>query len=315
MSVLNRLRRPGAMITPDVGGGDDGGGAPEIALATVGTEEDDEPWARVEGRKAYVEVRLETGGSADDYTIAEAPIHVLGQLGIGSVVLLGFVNGDPNNAYIISLVHVLDDGIPDTVASIDTGASGAADIDTDDPPTAPLPLLYWLKTDAGRHLALESGEDADVVLHAGAGVEIKAASPVHVSAEMHVGYGFTTRPIARTAGAPILEDGEVAGAPGTPHVPTPHVNTTIPVYSGWAEGVVRAKDEIQSGFGTDSTFWTYMAALDVVVAAIGGAVPAAAGAVTTFQLVPKANTLTSRPVTASQALSAADAPPVEPDEP
>lgn len=325
MSVLQRLQRNGPVLTPEFRNqGESEGGVPEIAIGTVMAEEDDEIWARVEGRKAYVEVRLESGGSSGCFTIAEAPVSVLGQLGIGSVVVLNMVNGDPSHAYIIGLVHVLDDGIPDAVAGIETGAAAAADIDVDDPPIAPLPLFLWTKTDAGRHVAVETGAGADFVVHASASAELKAGAAIHMPSVVHVGQALATRPVARLAGAPVLDDGEVAGAPGTPHQPPPYTHATTPAYTGWADAAVRAKDAYQSTAAVSPAFWNWFAAWKVYQAAtavyldalaslnpvlIGPATTAFEAATQAFNAVPDPTEIISRALTASGTLTAADAPP------
>lgn len=325
MSVLQRLRRAGAMVTPDLRGfGDESSGVPEVAIATVMSEDGDEEWARVEGRKAYVEVRLESGGSSGNFTIAECPISVLDQLGVGSVVLLVLVNGDPSHSYIVGLVHVLDDGLPDEVAGIETGAAAAAEIDVEDPPIAPLPLMRWIKTDEGRHLALETGAGGDLVMHAAASVELKAGSAVHMPAVVHVGRALVTRPRARMSGAPSQQDGEVPGAPGEAYQPPQYTHPTSPAYQGPADAVVRAKDAYQSVAAVDGTFWTWMAALKVYqeateayLSALSTLNPGTIGlAKTAFELaagafaaVPRPDSLLSRAMAASGALTAADEPP------
>jgi hypothetical protein len=315
MSVtMPTVRRAPGFITPrHTGGAGLGGsvydmpGATHLALATVGGG-DDEPeiWARIQGRKVLVNVVLQTGGSGDE-VVAECDPAWLGELHPGAVVLLGLVNADPNNSYILARVDIDSDGVPDEVCGVSTGAAIAADIDVTPEPIVPLPLWSWVRTRDGRLYALETGAGGDLLLHSGASVELKAAGQVHVSGPMVVGAGLATPPIGAMAGVEDVADGTVPGVPGVPDPPTPHANPTTPPYAGDADAVVRAKDQIQSGMAVDPAFWLHAAAVDTFLVAVSSLNPATiAAAKLIFDAVPKPTSVTSAAVTASQALRAKD---------
>lgn len=311
-TIASRIVRSGPNITPMRGGGGmagegrhiDNPGDQHIALGTIGSGDSD-IWARIEGRKAMVEVRLESG-AIDDQTIVEVEPHQLGRLHLGQTVLLGFVNGDPSNAYLIGIVDVVSDGIPDTVCRITTGAALAGDVDVQPPPMVPLPLLAWAVTSDGRPWALEAG--GDVLVHSKAGMELRAAGTVHVAAPMAVGFGFTAPPVAPTAGVEDVGTGEMPGIPGAAAPPNPISNPTTPPYAGDQDAVVRAKDAFQSNMAIDNVFWTWVVALEAFLTVVGGGNPATfAAAYATYTAVPKPQGLTSLAKSASQLLRAGDA--------
>jgi len=305
MSIIPRIIRGGGFITPKGGGATvyDAPGDQHLALATVGSGESD-LWGRIEGRKAYIEVTFETGCSGD-VVVAEVSPDWLGRLKVGSLVLLGLVNGDPNNSYVLGLVDLSGDGYPDKVCGLDTGAEGAADLDTDVPPMAPVPLWTWQTTRSGRIWAVETGSGGDIILHSGAGMEIKA-STTSVHGRMIIGKGFDTPPVPRVAGIEDESGGEVAGSAGVPLAESLIASGTVPPYQGDQDAVVRASDRYQAAPGTDEAFFTYLtqqqayltlqatyitaleAALTVVLgsALLGAVEPALAGALTALQAVP-----------------------------
>lgn len=302
-------RSGGAMMEPD-------GGDPELALARVGTGEA-EQWARIQGRKALVSIIYETGPSGDESEMEVAVEH-LGRLAVGSVVLVGMVNGDPSHCYLLAFVDVVDDGLPDSVCGVRTGAELAAEVDIEVEPTAPLPLWQWLKTNPGRLLAIQSG--ADLLVHAAGLVELKT-DEVHVHGRMIVGRGLLTPPTGATVGIEDVDDGEVPGVPATAQPPNVIGNPTEPPYVGDQDAVVRAKDAYQSNAAIDPEWFTYKEGLDIAYGALADFVAAistldpvqiAAGKVLfdaarlVFDAIPKPSKLTSNAMSASQALRAED---------
>lgn len=306
---ITPMRSGGSMLEPE-------GGDPELALARVGTGES-EQWARIEGRKALVSIVYETGPSGDEAEVEVAVEH-LGRLAVGSVILVALVNGDPSNCYLLAFVDVADDGIPDSVCGVQTGAELAAEVDIETPPSVPLPLWQWLKTNPGRLLAIQSG--ADLLVHAAGLVELKT-DEVHVQGRMIVGRGLLTPPTGATVGIEDVDDGEVPGAPATPQPENLIGLPTLPPYAGDQDAVVRAKDAYQSNAAVDPAFFTYQAALDVAYGALADFVAAiatldpvqiAAGKVifdaarVVFDAIPKPDRLTSNAMSASQILRAGD---------
>ncbi len=299
------------MLEPD-------GGDPELALARVGTGEA-EQWARIQGRKALVSIIYETGPSGDESEMEVAVEH-LGRLAVGSVVLVGMVNGDPSHCYLLAFVDVVDDGLPDSVCGVRTGAELAAEVDIEVEPTAPLPLWQWLRTNPGRLLAIQSG--ADLLVHAAGLVELKT-SEVHVHGRMIVGRGLLTPPTGATVGIEDVDDGEVPGVPATAQLENVIQTATEPPYVGDQDAVVRVKDRYQASAGTDpaaityiTVQATYLAALEALVTVIAGSVPlnavdpALATALATFQAVPPPGdpptTITSEAMSGSAVLRVVD---------
>ncbi len=327
MSVpQTRVRLSPPNITPRSSGASGPGGSvfdmpgdTHLALATIGSGDGD-LWARIEGSKALVEMTLESG-SIDDDVVVEVERKYLGRLAPGQLVLLGFVNGDPNNSYLIGIVDVVDAGLPDEVCGVQTGAALAGDVDAPVPPIVPMPLFTFEVTRKGRLWALQTGERGDVLVHSGAGMELKASTGVFVKSSMSVGFGFATPPIGAVAGVEDVEDGEIPGVPGVPPPPNIIENLTDPPYVGDQDAVVRAKDAYQSTAGVDPEWWAYqeakaiyheaLVAFTLVIAA--GNLPDIAAATTVFNAAKAAfdaltppTKLSSAAVTASQALRAAD---------
>jgi hypothetical protein len=266
-------------------------GETHVALATVGHGEDGTPWAWTEGGQVLVHVTYRTGDPGQQGTarLADGVMHL--ELVVGQQVVVVRANGTDSHAVIVGALHDMQEHAPASVAGVATGTVIAA---TRDEKSA-APAFTFVRTGAGRMLAIETGSAGDVVVHAGAGVEIRAApsSAIHLRGAVHVGRGFTTAPVGAKAGPEEVNNGIAAGSPGIPHTPAPLVIPTLPdPYTGHAEGVVRAKDTIQSNALLDPDFWAWFA----LVGTGSGAGPPPAS-------------LTSRAAEASQALTAADAPP------
>ena len=305
--IETRLLRNGPGLSPRGGATTryDDPGETHIAWARVGNLEgdDDELWARVQGDKVFVNIIFETGMPGDE-AVAELPVSKPIELAPGDVVLVALANGDPNNATIIARMDVFENGLPNTVAGVSTGAAAAHEINVEPPPIAPAPAGMCMRTRAGRLLAIESGAGADVVIHSGAGVELKGAA-ILLDGQVQVGRGFATPPVGATAAPEISNDGITPGTPGVAPVPAPLAIPTLPPYAGAAEAVVRAKDEMQSNAAIDPDFWVWWqfnCAVTGIFCVLAGLTPP--------PILPPTK-LTSRAVTAGQALLVADQPPPE----
>lgn len=292
MSISEHIGR-GATRGTGGGGRYSQAGRTEVALATVGHEEDGTAWAWTEGGQILVHITYQTGdiGQQGTARLADGVMHL--ELMVGQQVVVVRPNGTDTLAVIVGALHDLEERVPTSVAGVGTGSTHAA---TRDEQSA-APAFTFVRTGAGRMLAIETGSGGDVVVHAGAGVEIRAAatSAIHLRGAVHVGHGFTVAPKGATAGPEEVNGGVVAGTPGASHVPAPLVIPTLPEpFAGVAEGVVRAKDELQSNALIDPAFWAWLA----LVGTGSGAGP-------------PPTTFTSRAASASSALTAADSPPQE----
>lgn len=266
-------------------------GHTEVALATVGHDEDGSPWAWTEGGQILVHITYQTGdvGHQGTARLADGVMHL--ELSLGQQVVVAKPNGTDTHGVIVGAMHDMEAHVPTSVAGVATGATTAA---TREEQSA-APAFTFIRTGAGRMLAIETGAGGDVVVHAGAGVELRSAasSAIHLRGAVHVGRGFTTPPVGALVGVEVVNEGVTTGAPGIPHTPAPAVIPTLPEpYIGAAEAVVRAKDPMQSNAIIDPDFWAWL----VSVGTASGVGPPPA-------------TLTSRAVAASQALTAADLPP------
>ena len=143
--IETRLLRNGPGLSPRGGATTryDDPGETHIAWARVGNLEgdDDELWARVQGDKVFVNIIFETGMPGDE-AVAELPVSKPIELAPGDVVLVALANGDPNNATIIARMDVFENGLPNTVAGVSTGAAAAHEINVEPPPIAPAPA--WI---------------------------------------------------------------------------------------------------------------------------------------------------------------------------
>lgn len=302
MSIREHLGR-GASRGTGGGGRYTQAGATEVTLATVGHGEDGVPWAWTEGGQILVHITYQTGdiGQQGTARIADGVMHL--ELVVGQQVIVVRPNGTDTLAVIVGALHDLEERVPTSVAGVATGATTAA---TRDEQSA-APAFTFIRTGSGRMLAIET-RGADVLVHAGSGVEIAAApsSAIHLRGAVHVGYGFATAPVGAKVGPEEVNGGIAAGTPGIPHTPVPLTIPVIPEpYAGAAEGVVRAKDELQSNPAIDPAFWTWWTFACAVTATLAGLIG---------QTPPPINPptrLTSRAATASQALTAADRPPEE----
>lgn len=306
-SVVETVREPAA-FGPSLGGSQfDRPVHNQVAVATVGHEgESSDGWLVVESGQILVEITYRTGspGQEGRARIGAGIQHL--ELQLGEQVLVEFVGGNDSHAVITRALNSLASPVPPTVAGIATGAVEGAERGS----TAPGPVFTFLRTRKGRLLAIETGEGADMLLHSGAGIELKGAT-IHLDGLTHIAAGFTTAPTPPTVTVQDAEDtgagaGVLPGAPGAPFVPEQTVNLTIPQYAGAADGVVRAKDRYQSNSQIDPTFFAYQTALEALVTVIASSVPlnavdpALATALASFQLVLKPDSLTSAAATASR---------------
>lgn len=286
-----------------------------LAVATIGYEdEQSDAWISIRSGQLLVEVTYRTGNSGQRGRCRVAAGLRFDDLEVGEQVLVGYVGGsDVHGVIICSLNHVTWP-VPVSVAGLQTGGATANELYAE----GPGPAFTFMRTRAGRPLAFESGQLADLLLHSGASVEIKGAA-IHLAGIVHLGSGFASPPVPPTIAqqqAPDTGAGEgvLPGAIGGVHVPPVGGNPTTPPYVGAATGLVRAKDRYQSNAAVDPPFWAYFLALDTLVNALSTFVLAIASlnpatiaaakvvydlAKVAFNLVPKPQDQTSAAMTAS----------------
>lgn len=284
---------------------------PGALHATIGHKaEDDEPddattayWF-LRGGQAYVECTLQPGGGQVVARVNVADSYEV--FSFGARVSLLALNGDPNASVIAGKLHDDRDPIPASVA----GGSVPVEGPVFDPDTNAryARRVQFIQSAPNTVFVLETRGTGDVVVHSGAGVSIKAAGGFVLVDGDHVMLGASAQ--AAPAPATVMGEDEQAGAPMLPPEIEQSVNATDPLYEGYAYGLVRASDRYQSTAGIDPAFFTYLTAIDTLVAFIAGSpelvavAPGLVAALAAFQAVPKPASLTSAAMSASQAVSA-----------
>lgn len=236
----------------------------QIAWGTVGHEDPNPMYVRIENGQPWVEVTLRPEG---DEIVARliAPLAGGGTgwympVEYGCRVAVEFIDGDPNDAVITGRLWDEQCAMPGDVAGVQTGAAGKVG-----PSSGPAPAWQFMKTASGQMLAIETGSQGDVVIHSGAGVHIKTAGTgaVHLEGAVHLGSGPTVAPTGATVG-PAGE--QIPGVPSVPHVPIPlaPVPNSTPAhvpFVGNEDSIVRAKQEYQFTAVTDPVGYAFFAAV------------------------------------------------------
>jgi len=281
---------------------------PGAMHATIGhvadEDEDDEgttAYHFLRGGQAYVECTLQPSGGRVVARVNVADSYEV--FSFGARVSLLALNGDPNAAVLAGKLHDDNDPIPASVAGNSIPVEGPVfDADTN---ARFARRVQFIQAAPNTVFVLETRGTGDVVVHSGAGVSIKAGDGYVLIDGGHIvlGAGALVAPVPAT----VVGEDEEAGAPMLPPIPEPGGNATEPPYAGIAHGLVRASDAYQSNAAIDPVFFTYLAALEALVAALA-AIPlisaAATPALAAFQLVPKPTGLTSQAMSAAQAVSA-----------
>lgn len=240
--------------------------------ALTGAPEPNPAYVRLEQGLVLVEVTLEPAG---DQIVAELAIpdsapgsgSYIG-LAFGANVLVELINGNPANAVIIATLNNQASPLPPTVCNVQTGAAQA------NAPQVGIPAPQWqfVKLPTGQLLAIETGPGGDVLIHAGASVEIAASATgaIHLNGRVALGGVPVVPPVGATVGP--------AGStiPGTPAIaqpfvpaplaPVPAAPAPIP-FTGMPDSIIRAKDGVQSWAGVDVDFWVWITSVHAVLAA------------------------------------------------
>lgn len=231
----------------------------------TGLPEPSPAFVRIEDGQVLVEVTVEPRG---DEIVARLG-HDGAGAGIGDYiplewgchVVVEFVDGNPQNAVIVARLHNQECHVPHDVAGVQTGAAGGM-AET----FVPAPMWRFVKMAAGQLLAIETQAGGDIVIHSAGSVEIAAgpSGAIHLSGRVALGESPVTPPVGATVGPAGTT---IPGVPATPHVPLPKVPgipappATIAPYVGFADGIVRAKDGVQSYIAVDPYFWGWLTAI------------------------------------------------------
>jgi hypothetical protein len=316
-SAIETVREPGAIRGSGGGSQYDRPGQNYIAVATVGHGplSASNTWLVVESGQLLVEITYQTGNPGQESRARISAGMSFFELQYGEQVVVHMVGGNESHGVIVGVLNSLRQPLPATVAGIATGSAEAPQRGDQ----APAHVFTFMRTRAGHLLAIESG--ADMLLHSGAGVEIKG-NRIHLDGRVHLGEGFKAPPSPATVTTADTNDqgagkGVNPGEDGEHYEPTNVANQTIPSYNEHEDGIVRAKDRYQSNINIDpaafayiNTQAAYITALEVLVVGIAGSAPLAAldpsltTKLTAFQLIPKPGTppetFTSAAVTASK---------------
>lgn len=242
------------------------GDGDQVFLATVGHDDETPQFVRIEQGQPWVEIRIRPQG---DEIMARVAVPAAGNgsgwhptLSSGCRVLVVAPGGDLDEAVIVGQMWDDNCRMPDDVAGVSTGAVGKTG-------TASGPAAMWqfIRTPDGQLLAIETGTNGDVLIHAGASVQIKSGGQgaIHLDGSCHLGVSPVSGPTGATTGP---DGSQVEGTPATAHVPTPH-SAPAPVppdginpYTGPAQdAIVRAKELYQSHAGIDPNFWAKLTAI------------------------------------------------------
>ena len=235
-----------------------------VAWGTIGHEDPNPTYIRIEHGQPYAEVTLRPEGDEIVARVgtpgAGAGVGWYMPLDFGCRVAVEFVDGDPNDAVIIGRLWDEQCAMPDDVAGVQTGAAGKVG-----QVSGPAPAWQFIKTAQGQLLAIETGSNGDIVIHSGASVNMKVGGTgaFHLEGAVHLGSGPTSPPQGATVG-PAGED--IPGVPSVPHVPIPYTPGPPPTpaytpFAGNADAIIRAKDLAQFAAATDPVGYAQFAAV------------------------------------------------------
>ena len=231
-----------------------------VSYGTVGHYDGTPAYVRIEDGDVLVEVTLNPSGDqvsarVDFDTVDGGGFYL--PLSYGQRVVVGFPNGDSSEAVIIGRCSDKSWPFPDEVCDVATSSNGKN-----------APCFAFLKTQDGQLLCIETGTNADIVIHSGASVQLKAtpSSQNLITGRTHIGSDveFSSPPTAAT----VAEDGFVEeGEAGGLFSPAPNskgtTNLKLQVYP--ADGVVRMDDGIVSNGITDPAFFAWVSAVSAAL--------------------------------------------------
>ena len=255
----------------------------QVELARVGYTTDNAEWPestpawiRWQQGEPLVEVTTRTG----DKITARVGLPSTEGLSFGQDIVLAYPDGDPELAVIVATLCNLRFAEPSSVCGIETGAADAT------APGTMIPAATWSFTRLpdGRAYAIQT-QGADVLFWAGGSLHLRSSSQnaagapdgaIHLDGRVALG----VPPAAAPTGSEVAPDGqELAGLPAVPYQPLPYTppppvapNTVTP-YSGYVDGLLRARDTMMSTAAIDPSWWAWIVAVDAVARAINPALP------------------------------------------
>lgn len=243
-----------------------------VSFGVVGHYDLNPAYARVENDKVLVEVTLVPSG---DEIVAELGLEAQGNgfgfyipVCIGCRVLVTFPGGE-EDPVIIKRLTDREFPFPTDVAGVPTLGAPANPLVG----STAAPQWAFLQTPEGTLLAIETGDDGDIVVKSGANVQIEvdAGQAIHLNGRTRIGTGWIVPPVGASTG-PAGET--VPGVSSTAFVPTPHIPLPIPPTPLVAPpgtpdtGILRIKDDIQSDIAVDPDFWAWMIAVHAFIVAM-----------------------------------------------
>lgn len=259
-----------------------------LSFAKVGHYDATPQFCRIENSQLFIEVTLVPSG---EEVVARGMVgngQAWSGIQFGERVIVCNPAGDGDDWVVLGKLSDTSWPLPDAVSGVPVAAPAG-------------PSWFFLRTDDGELIAIESGDGADITVHSGGSVRIgvNPGEQILLSGRTHIGADFTTPPVGASCGP----DGElIPGAPGGPYVPPPYVLTPgaplpLPAFTGPADGLLRAKDSLQSDITVDPAFWAWITAVHALptVGAILAALPTP---------VPVPTALTSTAKTASRSTAA-----------
>lgn len=270
----------------------------QIVYGTVGHEDPNPQYVRLEGGQPYVEVTIQPEG---DEVSARVGLPGAGDksgwyipLEFGCRVIMELLDGDPQRAVITGRLYDETCAMPGTVAGVLTGALGVSGA-----VVAPAPNWQFVKTASQQMLAIETGTNGDVLIHAGASVHIKTGfagvlpGQIHLDGTTRLGKPPATDPIGSQVGPAGVNSPAIPAVPAAldaPPIPLPGAPAPVP-FLGQATSIIRAKDGVQSYVLVDPVFWAWITAVGVhplIIGVIGLPPPVVMNAVHAGQYGPGA---------------------------
>jgi len=231
-----------------------------ISYGTVGHYDDTPAYARIEDGDVLVEVTLLPAGDEITARIDFDSVDGGGAympLSFGQRVVIAFPNGDSGEAVIIGRCSDRSWPFPPEVSEIPTSKNGKN-----------APCFAFLKTQDGQLLAIETGTNADIVIHSGASIQLKCtpSSQNLITGRTHIGSDveFSSQPTPATVGGSgFVEEGDAGGLYEPAENTRGLKNLKGQTYP--SNGVVRLDDSVIADGTTDPAFFAWVSAVSAAI--------------------------------------------------